>query len=127
MTLAEDDVEASAAAGAPLLSDEWSWSTAVLGTVDDALLGFGVGLLRLLVDGVLRGPRGLPLGQPWGFFGFASSVLAALAVLAAMDIAGGGCVVKLSSGGVRVWTAGAGSVTSAGSEGGSGTCATSEG
>ena len=41
--------------------------------VEGAFLGLGVDFLRLLVEGVVRGPRGLPLGQPWCFLGFESA------------------------------------------------------
>jgi hypothetical protein len=69
VTLAEDGADVSvavavAATAAPLLSAGWSWSRAPLAFVEGALLGLGVARLRLLLEGVLRGPRGLPLGQP---------------------------------------------------------------
>ena len=120
MTLADEDVEGFALVATPLLSGDCAGSTFGLAVVEDAALGLGAALFLLVVVGVLRGPRGLPLGQPWCFFGFVSSRAGVL------DIGGGGSVAEVSSGGVRVWMAGAGKVTSAGSEGGSGTCATSE-
>ena len=63
---------------------------------EDALFGLGVDLFLLLVEGVLRGPRGLPLGQPWCFFGFISS--------AGVASCTNGCetVVAVSSGGVCI-------------------------
>lgn len=120
MTLADEEADAFALVATPLLSGDCTKSVAALAPVEDAALDFGAAFFLLLLVGVLRGPRGLPFGQPWCFFGFVSSAAAAL------DIGGGGCAAELSSGGVRVWMAGAGNVTSAGSEGGSGTCATSE-
>lgn len=59
--LEEDDVDASVM---PLLSGDWPASTTPLEVVEDAPLGFGVAFFLLLLEGVLRGPRGLPLGQP---------------------------------------------------------------
>ena len=66
MKLAEDEADVSVVVAAtPLLSAGWSWSSAaLLEFVEGALLGLGVARLRLLLAGVLRGPRGLPLGQP---------------------------------------------------------------
>ena len=121
MTLADDGVDAFALVATPLLSGDCTASAVAFALEEDAALGLGAAFFLLLLVGVLRGPRGLPLGQPWCFFGFVSSAAAVL------DIVGGGGAAELSSGGVRVWMAGADDVTSAGSEGGSGTCATSEG
>jgi hypothetical protein len=69
--MASSEVGRVARAGAAALAwsagrlcGDCSWSEAVEVLVEGALLGLGVDFLRLLVDGVVRGPRGLPLGQP---------------------------------------------------------------
>jgi hypothetical protein len=59
------------------LRGDCSWSAPAEVLAVDALFGLGVDRFLLLVDGVLRGRRGLPLGQPWCFFGLEPSAGAA--------------------------------------------------
>jgi hypothetical protein len=58
---------------AAMLCGDCSWSGTVTVLAGGGFFGLGVDLFLLLVEGALREPRDLPLGQPWFFLDFGSS------------------------------------------------------